>query len=1814
MPNSEEEVKEVEDGKDDQEESGSGSSSGYSTDTDTSDSSSTNESAEKEKANGNGNEVRGVEIVQEVEGVLQRGDDEREAEDEKDGGDMDVDDAGKEEEESPPVEEVPVTAEEGDEDEKEEYENIQIQPSVEQDADEKETHEDGMLQAEANAEADATPTEEDTKDANEEDAVDPDKEHSDSAVPVEAPAEVPNGTPTSLPPTEKPKPPQKKVTFAKKDDCSLFVCRAFKLLLPNLNVKRYQNIKETTAEIIGLIDSPEMMPKTLKMPNSTVQASPLQVYTYILRVVCEFGDSKMVPVALDCMQKMMSFGDISDSTEGTLPLLTFAKRAKMPIPQGKEEDHPWKTERVGLLSEMIYAIAGCMSIEGVTLQILKGLLTGVTERQAHGWALRLAVSCIFQITIKSTGSPDNATARTTLTQVINWVFQRMEEVSRDIQRGTPSVNPFKLDQTVDPETLMTVHHSDASHVFIYICSVMEGIEVTEYTPIEAAEMRTLSSALELVQRLVQSCGSGFKETPSFLEAISKPLLTTLVRCVVSPVPSIIQSALNIFYVLVVNFKHCLKHEIAAMFTGVVLKVLESNHASYDQRMLILNMITKMAQTPQILVDIFVNYDCDINEENVFEKIMNCLSKFIMATHVDLDWLSVKQDQSMRAVALKAIVSVLTSFETWVKKCKAPDYSMNFGPNSAIFSEVEKQRKLKNLLEEISAAFNTKPKNGIQLLVTKGLAENNPRSIAEALDKYKKIDRGMVGEYLGEPTNVDVLVEWCSLTDMANVSLDEALKTFLQRISLPKEGQKVERILEYFAAAYYRMNPGGVCKSEEAVFVLAVGIVMLNTDLHNPRIDNKITKEKFKSQFRGVNNSADFDPVYLDAIYDRILNFPMEDLQYMATMNVKEPSTDAGSGLFAAFTSKRDKKVAAYAAESQRIINTTSSILHHDRENRYLIGHDIEHIKPMFSACWAALLACFSSRFESEDPLPEVLKLSIEGLCKGIHISAVFEMHTEREAFIRCLCSMTNAAEKRRLIGAKNIMAIKALLKIPFVDGDYLYGSWLPYLRTASEIEHLRDIGSRQRQRTSAEYTKAQLPSHQKRRSIDLSLDEAANAREVMLNIDEFGLQKVISHSTSHSMAGLKEFVTHLCTVAYEEVKMVNARTFLLEKVVEVASDNMGTRMLSIWKDIARLFTAVGTHTNTDIAEYGVDNLRQLVLKALSQPELIECAIQPELFDPFYGIMVSSLPTKQVRDLVLRCLLQLVQARSSEIGPGWPVILKALVSGITRHKEPLALDMTATIMMTVLSKDNIMNILPYIEEVVHCLTFIVSDTKLMPERSIQFADILAEFPLHVMDVSQDEEEWKTAWEWVFEGFSFLFLDPDVTVRSKCVDSLSKSLKAKGIPAGVWESWGTKFIVAVTLRPLSMVQVNKAEGYSHCRHHGVGGKVERAEQKEWGDVTLPEVVSKVVVGVAVEHLGEDGFAECILGVVAVLCKIAKRRDLKLVHLGMKSLAAFLKAATPHITSWPPFIMHLQALFKHSLLRTTPLQPYTNPPTTFPDHINDNTSFPTPAELCPPQYRHIVHHTPGSPEVRRPSGAPLVARLSSGSKLGKKQPEDDNEVWLALLYGPEDTAAEGSYYETESLLLEDLAIRCSRQAGLISILNTLLLGGELDWVGEDSPLGFQDFKKLHDCVKYCSETAGVFFCAELKEWRGKVDREYQEMVRRRRSQALVLNTGTLFKAYNAVSQELRDLARIHLLEDSLELITIYQSQPEACLEPALVAVVDQLLGLPQSDFANISKSFYSPLISIIPTDASKEVRVAVHSFLKAFYPGEEKGTTPL
>ena len=102
--------------------------------------------------------------------------------------------------------------------------------------------------------------------------------------------------------------------------------------------------------------------------------------------------------------------------------------------------------------------------------------------------------------------------------------------------------------------------------------------------------------------------------------------------------------------------------------------------------------------------------------------------------------------------------------------------------------------------------------------------------------------------------------------------------------MPGEGQKIDRILEKYAERYYAHNPNSYYVTADVAYMVSFGLILLNTDLHNPMNKVKITCRDWKKNLRTLSDDMkNFDDAYLDILYDKIaaekIKFIDDELRY-----------------------------------------------------------------------------------------------------------------------------------------------------------------------------------------------------------------------------------------------------------------------------------------------------------------------------------------------------------------------------------------------------------------------------------------------------------------------------------------------------------------------------------------------------------------------------------------------------------------------------------------------------------------------------------------------------------------------------------------------------------------------------------------------------------------------------------------------------------------------------------------------------------------------------------------------------------------------
>lgn len=137
-------------------------------------------------------------------------------------------------------------------------------------------------------------------------------------------------------------------------------------------------------------------------------------------------------------------------------------------------------------------------------------------------------------------------------------------------------------------------------------------------------LRILS--LELLLHVMQNCGNAFKTGDKFIFAVRNYLCVSLLGNCTSPIAQVTGLSLQIFVSVMENFKDHLKSEIEVFISGILLKILESENSSYEHKSRVLEVFHSICRDPSALVEIFINYDCDMDAIDLFNRIVDGFAK------------------------------------------------------------------------------------------------------------------------------------------------------------------------------------------------------------------------------------------------------------------------------------------------------------------------------------------------------------------------------------------------------------------------------------------------------------------------------------------------------------------------------------------------------------------------------------------------------------------------------------------------------------------------------------------------------------------------------------------------------------------------------------------------------------------------------------------------------------------------------------------------------------------------------------------------------------------------------------------------------------------------------------------------------------------------------------------------------------------------------------------------------------------------------------------------------------------------------------
>ncbi|XP_042503350.1 brefeldin A-inhibited guanine nucleotide-exchange protein 5 [Macadamia integrifolia] len=829
----------------------------------------------------------------------------------------------------------------------------------------------------------------------------------------------------------------------------------------------------------------------------------------------------------------------------------------------------------------------------------------------------------------------------------------------------------KIARGIDLES-MSIGQRDALLVFRTLCKMgmkEDNDEVTNKT-------RLLSH--ELLQGLLEGVSNSFTKNFHFIDSVKAYLSYALLRAAVSQSPVIFQYATGIFTVLLLRFRESLKGEIGVFFPLIVLRSLDGSDCPLNQRASVLRMLEKICKDPQMLVDIYVNYDCDLEAPNLFERMVTALSRIAQGNlNADPNSAALSQTASIKGSSLQCLVGVLKSLVDWERTHRQSEKQNKSSqlleeevliresvePKSSddIPNNFEKAKAHKSTIEAAISEFNRQPGKGIEYLISNTLVEHTPASVAQFLKNTPNLDKAMLGDYLGhhEEFPLAVMHAYVDSMNFLGMKFDTAIREFLRGFRLPGEAQKIDRIMEKFAERYCADNPG-LFKNADTAYVLAYAVIMLNTDAHNPMVWPKMSKSDF-IRVNTVSDAEECAPIgLLEEIYDSIVKEEIKmknDVTFASKNSRQRPETEERGRLVSVLNLAlpRRKSATDTKSESEDIIKQTQALIRNQGVKRgvFYTAQNIELVRPMVESVGWPLLATFSVTMEEADNKPRVI-LCMEGFRAGIHIARVLGMDTMRYAFLTSLVRFTflHAPKEMR---SKNVEALRTLLALCDSETDSLQDTWNAVLECVSRLEFITSTPSIA---ATVMYGSNQIS----RDSVLQSLRELAGKPA----------EQIFVSSVKLPSDSIVEFFTALCGVSAEELKQTPARIFSLQKLVEISYYNMARiRMVwaRIWSVLANHFISAGSHHDEKIAMYAIDSLRQLGIKYLERAELANFTFQNDILKPFVVLMRNS-RSESIRGLIVDCIVQMIRSKVGSIKSGWKSVFMIFTAAADDELESI----------------------------------------------------------------------------------------------------------------------------------------------------------------------------------------------------------------------------------------------------------------------------------------------------------------------------------------------------------------------------------------------------------------------------------------------------------------------------------------------------------------------------------------------------------------
>uniref|UniRef100_A0A6A7G2U5 Brefeldin A-inhibited guanine nucleotide-exchange protein n=1 Tax=Hirondellea gigas TaxID=1518452 RepID=A0A6A7G2U5_9CRUS len=435
-------------------------------------------------------------------------------------------------------------------------------------------------------------------------------------------------------------------------------------------------------------------------------------------------------------------------------------------------------------------------------------------------------------------------------------------------------------------------------------------------------------ALHVLSHILEESPQFFQGTSAAVVVMRRIFCTSFVDNLATVVPALFQTAMKFFGFLWNHFVFTLKSDLGSLLDICLLGMLKSNHCTPGQKIDVIEGLSLVFKTPQSIANLYYNFDNDIDASNVFESLVTSISKLTEGSRSENRY-GLPEDNLQHA-GLAFLINIMEFLHRWILSPRHSSEgsissedsisdSISVAPESIIleiedkpsqvieatssqflepgisptrrkksrpdtwtirFDTVKERKRMES--EAIKISHSEKLKTAVKYLWTLH-PHPSVSYIAKFLYNNSPLDKQEIGDFLGSAAIDNLFTEaqmcelrdaYVRLLDFTSLSFDEGLRHFLvdSNFRIPGESQKIDRIMKAFSDQYYHDNPG-VFKTANGAYVTSFAILMLNTDIHDPRLRtgantrSPMTKDEF---VRNLKDVEEIPRAFLEKQFDAIV--------------------------------------------------------------------------------------------------------------------------------------------------------------------------------------------------------------------------------------------------------------------------------------------------------------------------------------------------------------------------------------------------------------------------------------------------------------------------------------------------------------------------------------------------------------------------------------------------------------------------------------------------------------------------------------------------------------------------------------------------------------------------------------------------------------------------------------------------------------------------------------------------------------------------------------------------------------------------------